>query len=252
MVHSPENRAAPSFDAAEVEKFARIADTWWAPHGPFAPLHRMNPKRLEIIRDGILRHFGRTLAGRGALGGLTIVDVGCGGGLVTEPIARMGASVTGLDAAPETIAAARAHGEAGGLTIDYRVGMPEDLAAARPGAFDVVLALEIIEHVADIPSFLTAVAALAKPGGLVVVSTINRTRKAQALAIVAAERILKWLPEGSHDYDKLVTPPELSAALESVGLSPQPAIGMTFNPLTRVWSSGFDVDVNYLMFAAKS
>lgn len=242
---------APTLDPAEVEKFARIADQWWAPHGPFAPLHQMNPKRIEVIRDAILRHTGRPAGGRRALAGLEIVDVGCGGGLVTEPVARMGASVIGLDAAEETIKAAMAHAAGMGLSIDYRQGFAEDLAATRPASFDVVLALEIVEHVADVAAFIAAVAALVKPGGLVVMSTINRTPKARALAIVAAEKILRWLPEGSHHYDKLITPPELSAALEGAGLRPDPAIGLAFDPLGRVWSAGEDVDVNYVMVAKK-
>jgi len=244
--------ASPSIDPAEIEKFARIADQWWAPDGLFAPLHRMNPYRIAVIRDAILRHFGRPAAGRRALAGLTIVDVGCGGGLVTEPMARLGATVTGLDAAAETIKAAMTHAAAVGLSIAYRQGAAEELAVERPGGFDVVLALEIIEHVADVPAFLAAVAGLARPGGLVVTSTINRTPKARALALVAAEKILKWLPEGAHDYDKLVKPLELSEALESVGLRPSPAVGLAFNPLARTWSAGTDVDINYIMVAAKS
>jgi 2-polyprenyl-6-hydroxyphenyl methylase/3-demethylubiquinone-9 3-methyltransferase len=243
--------AAPSLDPEEVEKFARIADQWWAPDGPFAPLHRMNPKRIEVIRDAILTHFGRPQGGRRALAGLEIVDVGCGGGLVTEPMARLGGQVTGLDAAEETIKAAKAHAAGQGLAITYRQGFAEDLAAERPASFDVVLALEIIEHVADVAVFLSAVSALAKPGGLVVLSTINRTPQARALAIFAAEKVLRWLPEGSHHYEKLITPVELSAALESAGLEPSPAIGLAFNPLTRIWSAGDDVAMNYIMTARK-
>jgi 2-polyprenyl-6-hydroxyphenyl methylase/3-demethylubiquinone-9 3-methyltransferase len=242
---------APSLDPAEVEKFARIADQWWAPRGPFAPLHAMNPKRIEVIRDAILRHFDLRVGGRRALAGVRIVDVGCGGGLVTEPLARLGSTVTGLDAAEETILAAMAHAGAQGLEIAYAQGFAEDLAAERPGGFDVVLALEIIEHVADVAAFLAAIAALARPGGLVITSTINRTAKSRALAIFAAEKVLRWLPEGSHHYEKLVTPPELSAALEGAGLLPEPAIGLAYDPLARVWSSGTDVDMNYIMTARK-
>jgi 2-polyprenyl-6-hydroxyphenyl methylase/3-demethylubiquinone-9 3-methyltransferase len=242
---------APSLDPAEVEKFARIADQWWAPKGPFAPLHAMNPKRIEVIRDAVLRHFDLKVGGRRALARVRIVDVGCGGGLVTEPLARLGAEVTGLDAAEETILAAMAHAAAQGLTIHYAQGFAEDLAAERPGSFDVVLALEIIEHVADIVAFLTAVAALARPGGLVIASTINRTVKSRALAIFGAEKVLRWLPEGSHHYEKLVTPTELSAALEGAGLLPDPAIGLVYDPLARVWSAGTDVDMNYMMTARK-
>jgi 2-polyprenyl-6-hydroxyphenyl methylase/3-demethylubiquinone-9 3-methyltransferase len=240
-----------TLDPAEIEKFARIADQWWVPNGKFAPLHKMNPTRLGFIRDEIIIHFDRDERARRPFGGLNIVDVGCGGGLVAEPMARLGAAVTGLDAAGESLNVAIAHAAAGGLAIDYRRGVAEDLAAEAPGRFDVVLALEIVEHVADLDAFLAACAALTRPGGLVILSTINRTPEAYALAIIAAERVLRWLPEGAHDFKKLVTPDELAAALSRAGLTPNPVQAMNLDPLSRTWRLGGLPRINYLISAAK-
>jgi 2-polyprenyl-6-hydroxyphenyl methylase / 3-demethylubiquinone-9 3-methyltransferase len=242
---------AATLDPAEVAKFARIAETWWAADGPFAPLHKMNPARLGMIRDMIADHFTLTRRGPGMLKGLKLIDLGCGGGLVTEPMARLGGDVVALDAAEETIQVARLHAQAAGLTIEYRVGLPEDLPAADHGAYDVALALEIVEHVADLDAFLAAAARTVKPGGLLIVSTINRTPQAWALAIVAAERLLKWLPAGSHHYDKLVAPAELAACLTRAGLKPAAPVGLTLNPLHRTWAASGDVSMNYLMAAVK-
>jgi 2-polyprenyl-6-hydroxyphenyl methylase/3-demethylubiquinone-9 3-methyltransferase len=229
-------------DPAEIDKFARLADTWWDPKGPFAPLHRIGPVRLGFLRDRILAHFGRGDAGRQPLKGLSIIDVGCGGGLVTEPMARLGAAVTGLDGAEESIRAAAAHADAMGLTIDYRVGSVETFG---PGAFDVVLALEIVEHVADLHAFCDAAMVLVKPGGVMIVSTINRTLAARALAITAAERVLRWVPHGTHDYEKLVTPEELRGALHALDV--EGPFGMSFNPLDGRWRIGRDASINYFM-----
>lgn len=232
-----------TLDPAEIAKFAAMADAWWDPKGDFAPLHRMNPVRLAFLRETISRHFGRE-AGRRPFEGLSLIDVGCGGGLVTEPMARLGATVTGLDGAAESVKAAHAHAARAGLMIEYRQGTAEAVAADGQ-QFDVVLALEIIEHVADMHAFCEAVAALAKPGGLIVFSTINRTVKAHALAITAAERILRWVPHGTHDFEKLVKPDELAAAL--LPLEAETPVGLSFNPLTGVWKTSDDVSMNYFM-----
>jgi 2-polyprenyl-6-hydroxyphenyl methylase / 3-demethylubiquinone-9 3-methyltransferase len=240
-----------TLDPAEAAKFARIADSWWAPDGPFAPLHKMNPARLGVIRDMIGDHFALPRRGPGMFKGLKLIDLGCGGGLVTEPMARLGAAVTALDAADETIQVARLHAEACGLAIDYHVGVPEALPPELAGTFDVALALEIVEHVADLDAFLAAAARTLRPGGLLILSTINRTPQAYALAIVAAERLLRWLPAGTHDYAKLVAPAELSAACARAGLNAHAPVGLTLDPLHRTWSAGRDVGMNYLMAAAK-
>ncbi len=254
MSVNADNSFGRTVDPREVGKFASIADQWWDAKGKFAPLHRMNPTRLEFIRDEILRHFNRDArATRRPLAGLSVVDVGCGGGLVTEPMARMGAKVTGLDAAPEAIAAAKGHALGVCREIDYRVGTSEEVAAEGKEQFDVVLALEIVEHVADLNAFLVSCASLVKPGGLLIVSTINRTPEAFAFAIVAAERILRWAPVGSHDYDKLVKPEELHAALNGLmGLDVRGPYGINYRPLSGKWELGLDSRINYFMTAAKA
>jgi 2-polyprenyl-6-hydroxyphenyl methylase/3-demethylubiquinone-9 3-methyltransferase len=239
--------SATTLDPAEIAKFAAMADAWWDPKGDFAPLHRMNPARLGFLREAIAAHFGRG-PGRRPFEGLTLIDVGCGGGLVTEPMARLGATVTGLDGAAESVQAAHAHAARAGLMIEYRQGVAEDVAASGQ-QFDAVLALEIVEHVADMHAFCEAVAALAKPGGLIVFSTINRTTKARALAITAAERILRWVPHGTHDYDKLVKPDELAAAL--LPLEADAPVGLSFNPLSGAWNISDDVSMNYFLTVKK-
>ncbi|MGE0045400.1 MAG: bifunctional 2-polyprenyl-6-hydroxyphenol methylase/3-demethylubiquinol 3-O-methyltransferase UbiG [Hyphomonadaceae bacterium] len=233
-----------SLDPEEVAKFSAQAGEWWDQHGAFAPLHRLNPTRLKFIRDEALK-----LAPGGGpkpLSGLRILDLGCGGGLVSVPLARLGADVTGADASEETIAAARAHAQKVGLAVDYRVALAEELAGET---FDIVLALEIVEHVADVSAFLEAAAALVRPGGKLIVSTINRTRRAQLFAIVGAERFLKWVPEDTHHYDKLVTPEELAYAAPDLDWA-EP-VGMSFDPVARDWKLSRDVSVNYFRVAAK-
>jgi len=237
-----------TLDDAEIAKFAALAESWWDPKGPMAPLHRMNPVRLGFLRERILAHFGRPNTGLRPFAGLKVVDVGCGAGLVTEPMARLGATVTGLDGAAETIAAAQAHAGAMGLSIDYRMGTAEDVAA-KGETFDVVLALEIVEHVADLHAFCDACAALVKPGGLLIVSTINRTLRARALAIGAAEKILHWAPEGTHEFEKLVTPDELRGALHA--LKVEGPFGMSFSPLSRQWAMSSDAGMNYFMVGVR-
>jgi 2-polyprenyl-6-hydroxyphenyl methylase / 3-demethylubiquinone-9 3-methyltransferase len=239
--------APPStIDAAEVEKFSALAAQWWDPAGPFGALHRMNPARLGFIRDRAAEHF--STKGARPLAGLAAIDIGCGGGLVSAPLARMGAVVTGLDASKEAIGAARAHADVAGLEIEFQAGTAEALVATG-ARFDLVTALEIVEHVSDVGAFLEAASALVKPGGLIVLSTINRTQKARALAIVGAERILKWAPEGAHDYDKLVTPDEIRAG--APGIVWDEPVGLTYNPLGAGWSLSRDTAVNYLMAGVK-
>lgn len=238
--------SASTLDPAEIKKFSDLAAQWWNPNGPFAALHRLNPVRLGYIREQVKRRFGAR--GTKPLAGLTALDIGCGGGLVSAPLARMGGEVTGLDASPEAIGAARAYAAQSGLEIDFRQGAAEDLAASV-ARFDLVTALEIIEHVADVRAFLRAASILVKPGGILIVSTINRTAKARALAIVGAERILKWAPEGAHDYDKLVTPEEIRAGAPE--LEWEAPVGVVFEPLGRGWKLSRDIDVNYLMAGRK-
>lgn len=232
----------PTLDPAEIAKFSALAAEWWNPNGPFGALHRLNPVRLQYIRDLSGRQFG-TGAGR-PLTGLSVLDLGCGGGLVSAPLARLGAQVTGVDASEEAIGAARAYAAQAQLGIDFRCSSAEALAQ-QGAAFDLVTALEIVEHVADVAAFLGAAAALVKPGGLLVVSTINRTPKARAFAIIGAERILKWAPEGAHDYDKLVTPEEIRAGAPS--LQWQEPVGVSYSPLGRGWTLSRDISMNYMM-----
>jgi len=236
-------------DEGEVGKFAALARTWWDPDGAFRPLHRMNPIRLDWLRDHLCGQFGRdpagrTLSGGGALAGLRVLDVGCGGGLLSEPLARMGATVTGIDAAEEGVMAARAHAEAMGLDIDYRC-MTAEALAAEGARFDAVLALEIVEHVADLPAFARALGALVEPEGLVALSTLNRTARSYALAIVGAEYVLGWLPRGTHDWNRFPTPGELREVLAQGGLQVVDETGFVYNPLRDDWRRGEDVSVNY-------
>lgn len=237
-----------SVDPAEIAKFGALAAEWWDPKGPFGALHRINPLRLSYIRDQARLHFGARLAGPKPLSGLKALDLGCGGGLVTLPLARMGADILGLDAASEAVAAARHQAEAMGVSVGFETGTAEAMAASGR-RFDLVTALEILEHVADVTAFLKDAAALLAPGGLLVVATINRTAKARALAIVGAEKILKWAPEGAHDYDKLVTPEEIRAGAPDLAWS-EPT-GLVFDPLGKGWKLSGDSDVNYLMAGAK-
>ena len=243
-------QAAANLDPAEIERFSRLASEWWDPNGKFRPLHKIGPARIQFVRDEICRRLGRPCEGMRPLSGLTLLDIGCGGGLVCEPMARMGAAVTGVDPAQANIAAAARHAEAQGLSIDYRAVEAEQLVA-QGAAFDAVLCLEVVEHVPDPLAFLKTCATLVRPGGVLIVSTINRTLKSYALAIVGAEYILRWLPVGTHRWDRFVTPAELQAHVAAAGLRVWETRGLVFNPLRDTWSLSADTDVNYLLSAAK-
>jgi 2-polyprenyl-6-hydroxyphenyl methylase/3-demethylubiquinone-9 3-methyltransferase len=234
-----------TIDRAEADRFAALARDWWDEDGAMAPLHRMNPVRLRFLRDRLCAHFARD--GVKPFAGLRVLDVGCGAGLVCEPLARLGAAVTGIDATAEMVQAARAHAAAMRLDIDYRVGAVEALSES----FDAVVALEVIEHVADRALFLEALAARVAPGGAAVLSTLNRTPKAFAMAIVGAEYVMRWLPRGTHDWAKFVKPSELARGLDANGLKLAALEGMVYDPLQRDWRLGKDLAVNYLAFATR-
>jgi 2-polyprenyl-6-hydroxyphenyl methylase/3-demethylubiquinone-9 3-methyltransferase len=238
---------ASSIDPADVARFSAIAESWWDPKGPFAPLHRLNPTRLGFIRDHALRQFGRDGAERAPFQGLRLLDVGCGGGLLTEPMARLGFEVTGVDASERNIAIAQAHAAAMGLTIDYRASTVEDLAAAGEASFDVILNMEVIEHVADPRAFLRDCARLLERGGLMVVATLNRTIASLALGKIAAEYVLGWVPAGTHTWRQFLKPREIRDFLADEGLDVAGPFGMALNPLTGQWSLGSDSKINYLM-----
>lgn len=239
-----------NIDPAEVERFAALASRWWDTGGAFRPLHQIGAARLAFIRDAVTGHFGRDPSRIRILDGLRILDVGCGGGLISEPLARLGGKVTGIDPADENIGAARSHAQAAGLAIDYRAQRVEDVAAS-PERFDVVVCLEVIEHVPDPKRFLGACADTVRPGGLLIVSTINRTTKAYGLAIVAAERVLRWLPPGTHQWERFVTTEELGDMLEAHGLEAPRLAGLSYDPLRDRWTVSGDTDVNYIAAAAK-
>ena len=239
-----------TIDPAEIARFSALAETWWDANGPMRPLHRLNPTRLSWLKAQISAQFSRDPKDASALTGLRILDVGCGAGILTEPLARMGANVVGIDPSDEIVAAARLHAAAGDLSIDYRASTAEALAEAGE-RFDAVTALEVVEHVTDVGLFVTTCAALVKPGGLLIVSTINRTMKAFLLAIVGVEYVLRWLPRGTHSYEKLVTPAELAAAFGAAGLRLAVETGVMYSPFADGWRLTNDMDVNYMMAAEK-
>lgn len=245
-----QDKARSTVDPEEVARFAAMADDWWNPRGRMRPLHKFNPVRLAYIRDRTCDHFGRDPKALDCLRGLRILDVGCGGGILSEPLARLGAFVIGIDPAEENIAAARSHAAKSGVAIDYRTTTVEALADSGE-RFDLVIASEVVEHVADIGLFVRRSAELVRPGGAMIVTTINRTLKSFALAIVGAEYILRWLPVGSHRWDKFVTPDELEAALEAGGLRVIDDAGIIFNPLAGEWQRSSDLDVNYVVAAER-
>ncbi len=239
-----------SVDPSEIAKFERMAAEWWNPEGKFAPLHKFNPVRLTYTRDIVCEHFGRDAKSGTPFTGLRLLDVGCGGGILSEPMTRLGATVVGIDPSETNIEIARLHAGQTGLEIDYRATTVEALVEAKED-FDVVLAMEVVEHVADVDAFIAASAALVRPGGLLFLATINRNLKAFALAIVGAEYVLRWLPRGTHEYEKLVKPAELEAALAGTGLNVAHRLGVTYNPLADSWSRSSDMSVNYAIVAER-
>jgi 2-polyprenyl-6-hydroxyphenyl methylase/3-demethylubiquinone-9 3-methyltransferase len=242
---------ADTVDTEEVARFSRLASEWWDARGPMAALHKFNPVRLAFIRDRAAGHFHRDASRLDSLAGLRILDIGCGGGILAEPVARLGAGVTGVDPSESNIAVARGHAAQSQLTIDYRAGSAEALVG-NGEKFDVVLAMEVVEHVTDLHQFIDAAAALVKSGGLLFVATLNRTMKSFALAIVGAEYILRWLPRGTHQWDKFVTPNELEIAIEQNGMQVIGEAGVIYNLLADRWQLSSDMDVNYMVVAEKS
>jgi 2-polyprenyl-6-hydroxyphenyl methylase/3-demethylubiquinone-9 3-methyltransferase len=239
-----------SIDRDEVARFEAIAATWWDEAGPMRVLHRFNPVRLAYIRDTACRHFGRDPRAPFALDGLTLVDIGCGGGVLSEPLARLGARVTGLDPAPTNIKVAQAHADAEGVPVDYRARTVEDVVAGGE-RFDIVLAMEVVEHVVDMPAFVAQAARAVKPGGLLFAATLNRTLRSFALAIVGAEYVLGWLPRGTHDWEKFVRPDELARAVSAGGLTVTDTTGVVLNPLDGSWRASRDTAVNYMITAQR-
>ncbi len=251
MVESAHIPTTGTVDPAEVERFSRIADEWWDPRGKFAPLHQLNPVRIGYIRDRAAAHWQRdALSGR-PLDGLSLLDIGCGGGLLSEPMTRLGAQVTGVDASERNISVAALHAERQDLSIDYRQGTAEALADSG-AQFDIVMALEIVEHVSDVDLFLHSCGRMVKPGGLLFLSTLNRTAKAWAMAIAGAEYVLGWLPRGTHDWKKFLKPSEAVRGLRGGGIDAQEIVGVVYSPLSRLWSlNKNDLDVNYMLYGIK-
>lgn len=237
---------ATSVDPAEVAKFSAIAAEWWDPAGKFAPLHKFNPVRLAFIRAEAANHFSRDARSLRPFEGFSLLDIGCGGGLLSEPMARLGFAVTGADASDRNIGTARAHAAQSGLSIDYQTTTAETLAL-EGRSFDAVLNMEVVEHVADVAAYLKACTALVKPGGITVVATLNKTLKSLALAKFGAEYVLNWLPRGTHDWNRFIPPAELKAALEESGLTILKTQGVSFDPLGWDWKLSSDVDVNYMV-----
>ncbi|MCD7110685.1 bifunctional 2-polyprenyl-6-hydroxyphenol methylase/3-demethylubiquinol 3-O-methyltransferase UbiG [Rhizobium sp. DKSPLA3] len=242
--------ARTTIDQSEVDRFSALAAEWWNPHGKFKPLHKFNPVRLGYIRNRAAETFGRDPKAPRPLEGLRLLDIGCGGGLLSEPMARMGADVVGADASEKNIRIAQTHAAGSGVSVDYRAVTAEALAEAGE-TFDIVLNMEVVEHVSDVEFFLSTCASMVRPGGMMVVATINRTMKAAALAIFAAENVLRWLPRGTHQYEKLVRPEEIEKPLSASGLTITERTGVFFSPFTNQWNLSRDMDVNYMMIAKR-
>jgi len=247
---SPEALGVSTVDSTEIAKFNAMAEAWWDPHGDFKPLHQLNPTRIGFIRDVAARHFGRAAGGDAPLAGLSLCEIGCGGGLLTEPMRRLGAEVTGVDPSQRNVGIARNHAESSGLKITYLQCAAEDMVE-RGERFDIVLAMEVIEHVANVDAFIASCAQLVNPGGLIFFATLNRTAKAFALAIVGAEYVMRWLPRGTHDWRKFVKPSELAHPLRRAGLAIEQIAGVTYNPIADRWSLSRDLDVNYMLVAKR-
>ncbi|MBC7576127.1 bifunctional 2-polyprenyl-6-hydroxyphenol methylase/3-demethylubiquinol 3-O-methyltransferase UbiG [Tardiphaga sp.] len=247
MQSNIQDASAPSVDAAEVARFSQLSEEWWDPKGKMAPLHKINPLRLTYIRDAACRKFERNVKSLGCLSGLRMLDIGCGAGLLCEPFTRLGAQVIGIDPSATNIAAARLHADRSQLSIDYRCTTVEEMDTRE--RFDIVLAMEVVEHVVDVGAFLDRCALMLKPGGLMVVSTLNRNWKSFALGIVAAEYVLRWLPRGTHQWSKFVTPDELATYLSRNKLAITEQTGVVYNPLADRWGMSSDMDVNYMVVA---
>lgn len=250
MTSTARTASSPSIDAAEVEKFSRIAAEWWDPAGKFAPLHKFNPVRLGFIRETAAEHFACDPRALRPFEGLTLLDIGCGGGLLSEPMAKIGFAVTGIDPSEKNIGTARVHAAQSGVIVNYRAISAEALLG-EDKTFDVVLNMEVVEHVADLRAYLQTCAQLVKPGGLMFVATINRTLKALALAKVAAEYILGWLPPGTHDWNRFVSPAQLRGLLTDAGMTVMTTQGVSFDLLEWDWRLSNDIDVNYVVVSAR-
>ena len=240
-----------SVDPADVERFSRIAAEWWDPRGKFAPLHRFNPIRLGFIREQVLARFGRDGCLRRPFEGLKLLDIGCGGGLLSEPMTRLGFAVTGVDASERNIGTASTHAAEQGLEIAYRASTAEQLLAEGAGPFDVVLNMEVIEHVADPGEFLRTTAKLLAPGGIMIVATLNRTLKALALAKIGAEYVLRWVPAGTHDWSQFLKPEEIRRMLSQEPVAVSGPFGLVYDPFTDRWSESDDAGINYMMVATR-
>lgn len=241
----------PSIDPADVARFSAQAAEWWDARGPFAPLHKFNPARLKFVRDRAAERFGRDVKTRTPFAGLSLLDIGCGGGLIAEPMRRLGFTVTAVDASSENIGTARTHAAEQGLDIAYRAATIEQLEAEGAGPFDVVLTLEVIEHVADPEAFIRACSRLVKPGGIMIVATLNRTLKALALGKIAAEYVLGWVPPGTHDWRQFLKPDEIRLMLSQEPLAVTGPFGLAYEPLADRWSESDDTDINYMMIATR-
>lgn len=248
---SEDGAAGPSIDPADVARFSAQAAAWWDAHGPFAPLHKFNPARLAFVRDRAAARFARDIRTRAPFTGLSLLDVGCGGGLMAEPMRRLGFAVTAIDASTENIGTARAHAEPQGLDIAYRAATVEQLEAEGAGPFDVVLTLEVIEHVADPEAFIRACSRQVKPGGMMIVATLNRTLKSLALGKVAAEYILRWVPPGTHDWSQFLKPDEIRLMLSEEPVAVSGPFGLAYDPFTDRWSETDDAGINYMMIATR-
>ena len=242
--------SGPSIDPADVARFSAQAELWWDARGPFAPLHKFNPARLAFVRDRVAERFGRDIRQREAFTGLSLLDVGCGGGLIAEPMRRLGFEVTAVDASSENIGTARAHAEMTGVDIAYRAATVEQLEAEGAGPFDVVLTMEVIEHVADPEAFVRSCSRLLKPGGIMIVATLNRTLKGLLLGKVTAEYVLRWVPAGTHDWRQFLKPDEIRAMLSVEPVTVTGPYGLEYDLLNDRWSEG-EADINYMMIATR-
>lgn len=254
MAHTdiaPERLSRVSVDPAEMKSFSRMAADWWDPSGPFKPLHIMNGARLSFIKETVCEHFGLDSSLEQPLKGLRVLDIGCGGGLLCEPMVRLGATVTGVDALERNLKTAKTHAEQVGVEVDYRHGTIEQLVEAGETPFDVVLNMEVIEHVANPPDFMMDCGKMVKPGGIMLCSTINRTLKAFTFAILGAEYVLRWLPRGTHQYEKFIKPVQLKRWMTEAELNVSEQIGMSLNPLTQVWKLSDDMSINYVTVGTK-